>query len=77
MGHENPSPQVPSELASFELCYMYNPTFESIYAMGPTIPTMMLLLFPAILMAVSVAREKEIGTITNFYVTPTRRMEVC
>ncbi|SMP43218.1 ribosome-dependent ATPase [Neorhodopirellula lusitana] len=72
---QSTSPQVQSELASFELRYRYNPTFESIYAMGPTIPTMMLLLFPAILMAVSVAREKEIGTITNFYVTPTRRME--
>lgn len=75
MWHESPSPQVQSESASFALRYLYNPSFESIYAMGPTIPTMMLLLFPAILMAVSVAREKEIGTITNFYVTPTRRME--
>jgi len=72
---ESTSPQVQSELASFELRYLYNPTFESIYAIGPTIPTMMLLLFPAILMVVSVAREKEIGTITNFYVTPTRRIE--
>ena len=72
---ESTSPQLQSELASFELRYLYNPTFESIYAIGPTIPTMMLLLFPAILMAVSVAREKEIGTITNFYVTPTRRIE--
>ena len=72
---ESSLPQVQSEVASFELRYLYNPTFESIYAVGPTIPTMMLLLFPAILMAVSVAREKEIGTITNFYVTPTRRIE--
>ena len=71
MVRESTSPQVQNELASFELRYKYNPTFESIYAMGPTTPTMMLLLFPAILMAVSVAREKEIGTITNFYVTPT------
>ena len=31
--------------------------------------------FPAILMAISVAREREIGTITNFHVTPTRRFE--
>jgi ribosome-dependent ATPase len=36
---------------------------------------MLLLMFPAILMAVSMAREKEIGTITNFYVTPTKRLE--
>ena len=75
MVRESTSPQVQGEISSFELRYKYNPTFESIYAMGPTVPTMMLLLFPAILMAVSVAREKEIGTITNFYVTPTRRME--
>ena len=55
--------------------YRYNPTFESIYTMGPSIPALLLLLFPAILAAVSVAREKEIGTITNFYVTPTSRLE--
>ncbi|HRY07271.1 MAG TPA: ribosome-associated ATPase/putative transporter RbbA [Hyphomicrobiaceae bacterium] len=55
--------------------YRYNPSFESIYAMGPSIPALLLLLFPAILAAVSVAREKEIGTITNFYVTPTSRLE--
>ena len=75
IARQRTSPQSQLEPASFEFRYRYNPTSESIYAMGPTIPTMMLLLFPAILMAVSVAREKEIGTITNFYVTPTRRME--
>ena len=62
-------------IASIEPRYRYNPSFESIYAMGPSIPALLLLLFPAILMAVSVAREKEIGTITNFYVTPTTRLE--
>lgn len=60
---------------AFEPRYQYNPAFESIYAIGPSIPAMLLLLFPAILMAVSIAREKEIGTITNFYVTPTTRLE--
>lgn len=67
----------PDDLAkiTFAPRYQYNPAFESIYAIGPSIPAMLLLLFPAILMAVSVAREKEIGTITNFYVTPTTRME--
>jgi ribosome-dependent ATPase len=55
--------------------YLYNPTFESIYAIGPAVPAMLLILFPAILMAVSVVREKEIGTITNFYVTPSHRLE--
>lgn len=61
--------------ATVEPRYRYNPAFESIYAMGPSVPALLLLLFPAILMAVSVAREKEIGTITNFYVTPTSRLE--
>jgi ribosome-dependent ATPase len=55
--------------------YRYNPTFETIFSMGPKTPAMLLLLFPAILMAVSMAREKEIGTITNFFVTPTTRFE--
>ncbi len=67
--------QLPSQSALIEPRYRYNPSFESIYAMGPSIPALLLLLFPAILMAVSVAREKEIGTITNFYVTPTSRLE--
>lgn len=55
--------------------FLYNPNVETMMAMGPSIPAILLLLFPAILMAVSVAREKEIGTITNFYVTPTNRVE--
>ncbi|RTE66189.1 ABC transporter ATP-binding protein/permease [Amphritea opalescens] len=55
--------------------YRYNPSFETIYSVGPKTPAMLLLLFPAILVAVSLAREKEVGTITNFYVTPTNRFE--
>ncbi len=61
--------------AVLEPRFRYNPSFETIYSIGPKTPAMLLLLFPAILMAVSMAREKEIGTITNFYVTPTRRLE--
>ena len=38
----------------------YNPTGESIYAIGPAVPAMLLMMFLAILTAVSVAREKEI-----------------
>ncbi|MFO1217873.1 MAG: ribosome-associated ATPase/putative transporter RbbA [Burkholderiaceae bacterium] len=53
----------------------YNPTGESIYAIGPAVPAMLLMMFLAILTAVSVAREKEIGTIANFYATPITRLE--
>ncbi len=61
--------------AQLEPRFLYNPSKESLPAIGPSIPPLLLLLFPAVLMAVSVAREKEIGTITIFYVTPTRRAE--
>lgn len=36
---------------------------------------MLLALFPAILMALAVVREKELGSITNLYVTPVTRIE--
>jgi ribosome-dependent ATPase len=61
--------------AKFQDRYMYNPTFESVYAMVPSIPPILLILIPAILMAISVVREKELGSIINFYVTPTGRLE--
>ena len=58
-----------------ETRFVYNPTFESIYAIVPSVPAILLILIPAILMAVSIVREKELGSIINFYVTPTRRIE--
>ncbi len=71
------TPRLPDQgqPAKLEPRYHYNPTMESLPSIGPSIPPLLLLLFPAVLMAVSVAREKEIGTITNFYVTPTGRAE--
>ena len=54
---------------------MYNPTFESIYSIVPSVPALLLILIPAILMTVSIVREKELGSIINFYVTPTGRLE--
>ena len=55
--------------------YMYNPTFESIYSIVPSIPALLLLLIPAILMSVAIVREKELGSMINFYVTPTGKLE--
>jgi ribosome-dependent ATPase len=62
-------------VANIQDRYMYNPTFESIYSMVPSIPALLLVLIPAILMAVSIVREKELGSMINFYVTPTRKLE--
>ncbi|MCP3098418.1 ribosome-associated ATPase/putative transporter RbbA [Myxococcus sp. K15C18031901] len=61
--------------ANLEERYLYNPTFESIYSIVPSVPALLLLLIPAILMTVSIVREKELGSIINFYVTPTGRLE--
>ncbi|HKU42127.1 MAG TPA: ribosome-associated ATPase/putative transporter RbbA, partial [Polyangiales bacterium] len=55
--------------------YIYNPSFESIYSIVPSVPALLLLLIPAILMAVSIVREKELGSMINFYVTPTQKFE--
>ncbi len=63
------------DTATFEERYMYNPTFESVYSIVPSIPALLLVLIPAILMAVSIVREKELGSMINFYVTPTGRLE--
>jgi ribosome-dependent ATPase len=61
--------------AGIEERYVYNPTFESIYSIVPSVPALLLLLIPAILMTVAIVREKELGSMINFYVTPTGRLE--
>ncbi len=61
--------------AKIEIRFKYNQSFESVYAMVPISISLMLALFPAILMAVAIVREKELGSITNLYVTPVRRIE--
>jgi ribosome-dependent ATPase len=61
--------------ARIELRFKYNQDFDSIYAMVPSSLSMLLALFPAILMALAIVREKELGSITNLYVTPVTRIE--
>ena len=65
----------PKNTPSIQERYMYNPTFESIYSIVPSVPALLLILIPAILMAVAIVREKELGSMINFYVTPTGRLE--
>jgi ribosome-dependent ATPase len=55
--------------------YLYNQNFDSIYAMVPSTVALQLMLIPAILMALSIVREKELGTITNLFATPVTRLE--
>ncbi|GMU00969.1 ribosome-associated ATPase/putative transporter RbbA [Corallococcus caeni] len=69
------SARAQKDTANIEERYLYNPTFESVYSIVPSVPALLLLLIPAILMTVSIVREKELGSIINFYVTPTGRLE--
>ena len=55
--------------------YRYNQSFESINAMVPSVMGLMLVFIPAILAALAVVREKELGSIANLYVTPVSRAE--
>jgi len=61
--------------ATVEIRFKYNQNFDSIYAMVPSTIALLLALFPAILMALAIVREKELGSITNLYVTPVTRIE--
>ena len=67
-----PSTPTPADI---EVRFKYNQDFDSIYALVPSNMSMLLALFPAILMALSIVREKELGSITNLYVTPVSRVE--
>ncbi|MDM5272222.1 ribosome-associated ATPase/putative transporter RbbA [Sulfurovum sp. zt1-1] len=60
---------------NIEMRYRYNQDFKSIYAMVPAVIPLLLVFIPSILMALSVVREKELGSITNFYATPVTRLE--
>ncbi|HWK94223.1 MAG TPA: ribosome-associated ATPase/putative transporter RbbA [Pseudolabrys sp.] len=60
---------------NIELRYRYNPDVKSLVAMVPAVIPMLLLLIPSMLTALSVVREKELGSVVNFYVTPTTRLE--
>jgi ribosome-dependent ATPase len=61
--------------ANIEMRYRYNQDFKSLYAMVPAVIPLLLVFIPAILMAVGVVREKELGSITNLYATPVTRLE--
>jgi ribosome-dependent ATPase len=65
----------PPQPATIAIRFKYNQDFDSVYAMVPSTMSLLLALFPAILMALAIVREKELGSITNLYVTPVTRIE--
>jgi len=58
------------------LSVWYNPTLESKNAVVPGLLVLILMLFPALLGALLIVREKETGTIFNLYASPTGRLEI-
>jgi ribosome-dependent ATPase len=65
----------PIQPAGIEIRYRYNPDVSSLVAMVPAIIPLLLIMIPAMLAALSVVREKELGSILNFYVGPSTRLE--
>ena len=61
--------------ATIETRFRYNSDVRSLPAMVPAVIPMLLLMIPAMLTALSVVREKELGSIINLYVTPVTRSE--
>lgn len=64
-----------NQYAKIETRYRYNPDVKSLPAMVPAIIPILLLMIPSMLTALAVVREKELGSITNLYVTPIQRSE--
>jgi ribosome-dependent ATPase len=65
----------PAAAARIEARYRYNQDFESFNSMVPGTIPILLVFIPAMLTALGVVREKELGSITNLYVTPMTRLE--
>ncbi|MDR3477250.1 MAG: ribosome-associated ATPase/putative transporter RbbA [Gammaproteobacteria bacterium] len=60
---------------NIETRFRYNPDMKSLPAIVPAVIPLLLLFIPAMLTTLSVVREKELGSIINFYVTPVTRLE--
>ncbi|NEI74439.1 ribosome-associated ATPase/putative transporter RbbA [Rhizobium lusitanum] len=60
---------------TIETRFRYNPDVKSLVAMVPAVIPLLLMLIPAMLAALSVVREKELGSIINLYVTPVSKLE--
>ncbi len=67
--------KMPHESISIETRYLYNPDVKSTKAIVPEVFGVLLMMIPAILSALSVVREKELGSIVNLYVSPVSRLE--
>ncbi len=70
-----PTSNAQNGLMTIETRYRYNPDVKSLPAIVPAVIPLLLMMIPSMLSALSVVREKELGSIINLYVTPTTRSE--
>lgn len=75
LSRHSANPTVSVGAADLEVRYRYNQAYQSLYAMVPAVVPLLLVFIPAILTALAVVREKELGSIINLYVTPVTRLE--
>jgi ribosome-dependent ATPase len=61
--------------AGIEARFRYNQEFLSVYAVVPGVLMLLLVMIPAMMSALGVVREKELGSITNLYATPVTGLE--
>ncbi len=56
--------------ATIEPRFLYNQEFRSVFALAPGLIMIFVVMFSAMLAALGVVREREIGSISNFYSSP-------
>ncbi len=66
---------IPAGLIAIETRFRYNPDVKSLPAIVPAMIPLLIMLISAMLSALSVVREKELGSIINLYVTPVTKLE--
>ncbi|MCG8294405.1 ribosome-associated ATPase/putative transporter RbbA [Pseudomonas entomophila] len=70
-----PHPVSRQQPVRLETRFRYNQDVVSVNAIGPGVMALILAFIPAMLTALGIVREKELGSITNFYATPLTRLE--
>ena len=66
---------IPIQIAS-ESRMLYNPSLRSVYMFVPGIITMLLMLISAMMTSISIAREKELGTMEVLLVSPLHPFQI-
>ena len=72
---DHPALKPPDLPASIAIRFRYNPDLRSVFAIVPSVLMLLLVFIPSMMTAVGVVRERELGSITNLYVTPVTGIE--